>query len=123
MMEGFKTLIVDDEPSVLTTYRLIFETVGYTVKAASSAHEAKTLLEHDRFDLLLCDLTLESHHGGFDVIDFAKLRQPDIPAILMTGYATEDVMAMARRKGVYSVFFKPVDTDELLQTIDRLARK
>lgn len=117
-----RTLIVDDEPSVLMTYTLIFEEVGHQVISAASAREAKTVLEREAFDLLLCDLTLDAHHSGFDIIDFAKARHPDLTTFLMTGYATEDVMALAEARGVTSVFFKPVDTDELLRAVDRLGK-
>ena len=83
-------LVVDDEPNVLITYRLILQQRGYEVSAAVSSEEArKTLLEQE-IDLLLCDLSLEKQENGFDVIELARQKNPQMPAVLLTGYATPE---------------------------------
>jgi hypothetical protein len=52
-MEGkFHILVVDDEPNVLVTYRLILQQQGYDVSAALSSKEARAALAGDRADLL-----------------------------------------------------------------------
>ena len=48
-------LIVDDEPAVLLTTRLILQSEGYAVAGASTSHEAVQLLKGIAFDLLLLD--------------------------------------------------------------------
>jgi len=118
-----RTLIVDDEPSVLETYRLILEQLGYAVRVAASARQAKGLLDGERFDLVLCDLTLEEHHAGFGVIEHARRANPGIAAILMTGYADEDVMKIAETKDIRTVFFKPVVLEDLLRAIDDIGQQ
>jgi DNA-binding NtrC family response regulator len=54
-----RILVVDDEPNVLVTYRLILQQRGYDVSAALSSEEARTAIVNDESDLLLCDLSLE----------------------------------------------------------------
>ncbi len=114
-------LVVDDEPNVLVTYRLILQQQGYQVSAALSAEEARKLLAREPVDLLLCDLSLEKQESGFDVIEFAREINPDMPTVLLTGYATQDANDRAEERGI-PVLFKPIDIKQLLQTIAELLR-
>ena len=83
--------MVDDEASVLITYRLILEQQGYTVGAFSKSSDAiRALEEEEKYDLVLCDYSLEDQHTGFEVISAARKRDDCIPAALLTGYATRD---------------------------------
>ena len=117
----YRVLVVDDEPSVLTTYRMILEQTGYEVLAAASSKEARHALASNKLDLLLCDLSLEKQDSGFEVIGYARQHQPGLPALLLTGYASHDVSDRAQRDGI-SVLFKPIDIQEFLQTISAQLR-
>ncbi len=117
-----RILVVDDEPSVLLTYKLILEQKGYEVLAAASSLEAKQAIEQESIDLLLCDLSLEERHTGFEVIEFARKRQPAAISVLLTGYASKDISEQAEQGGV-AVLFKPIDIEEFLGTISAQLRK
>ena len=117
----YRILVVDDEPSVLITYRMILERKGYEVVPAASADEAHRLLESSHLDLLLCDLSLEKQDSGFAVIEYARRRQPGLPSLLLTGYASKDVSDRAQRDHV-CVLFKPIDIQEFLDTISSKLR-
>jgi DNA-binding NtrC family response regulator len=112
-------LVVDDEPNVLVTYRLILQQQGYEVSAAISSEEAREALSKEPIDLLLCDLSLEKRENGFDVIDFAHKRNPQLPTVLLTGYATQEANDRAEAQSI-PVLFKPIDIKELLETISGL---
>ena len=115
-------LVVDDEPNVLVTYRLILQQQGYEASAALSSEEARKLLSEADIDLLLCDLSLEKQESGFDVIAFARQKNPEIPTVLLTGYATQEANDRAEELGI-PVLFKPIDIRELLETISVLLRQ
>lgn len=117
-----RILVVDDEPSVLLTYRMILEQQGYDVLTAASSVEARRMLEQEAIDLLLCDLSLEERHTGFEVIGFARMRQPGANSVLLTGYASKDISEQAEQDGV-AVLFKPIDIQEFLSTISAQLRK
>jgi DNA-binding NtrC family response regulator len=121
MPERFHILVVDDEPNVLITYRLILEQQGYRVSAAISSADARNILSADSVDLLLCDLSLEGQESGFDVIEYAKRLTPEIATVLLTGYATPEANERAESSGI-PVLFKPIDIQQLLETISRLLR-
>lgn len=114
-------LVVDDEPSVLLTYSMILRQAGYDVTGVSTGREAKMALEERSFDLLVCDLALESSRSGLEVLDFARSRYPALPAILLTGYATRDLAEEADRKRV-TLLYKPIEVTDLLETISKLTR-
>ncbi len=114
-------LVVDDEPSVLLTYRMILEQQGYKVTASISSKDAIAALDATAMDLLICDLSLEQKHTGFEVIEHARRRDSEVPAILVTGYASKDVMEKAEQDRV-TVLFKPIDINEFLSTISQKLR-
>ncbi len=115
-------LVVDDEPNVLVTYRLILQQQGYTVSAAVSSDEARTCLNSGGVDLLLCDLSLEKQQSGFDVIQFGRSLDPGLQAVLLTGYASVEANERAEQENI-PVLFKPIDIQQLLQVIAELLRK
>src|ERR1700685_4676388 len=121
MDRKFRILVVDDEPNVLVTYQLILQQQGYDVSAALSSDAARTVLTEEKVDLLLCDLSLEKQENGFDVIVFAHQKNPAMPAVLLTGYATPEAVERSEQMGI-PILFKPIDIKELLETISTLLR-
>ena len=118
-MTGFRKrriLVVEDEPSVLTTYQMVLEQKGYEVVPARSSQQAFRALESERLDLLLCDLSLEGKQSGFEVLEYARRQQPALPGLLLTGYVSQDIGDRAQLNGI-TVLFKPIDIEEFLDTI------
>jgi len=119
----YRALVVDDEAPVLLTYRLILEQQGYDVVACGTAREAITAIdEQQSFDVVLCDYSLEEQHTGFEVISAARKRSPEMPAALLTGYATKDTADEASSRGI-GIMFKPIEIDEFLATTSSMVRR
>lgn len=118
----YRVLVVDDESSVLITYRLILEQQGYLVTACRTSREAITAVEQQNFDVLLCDYSLEEQHTGFEVITAARKRDPELPAALLTGYATLETVDEAQLKSI-QVMFKPIEIAEFLATTSSMLRR
>ena len=116
-----QVLVVEDEASVLLTYRLMLEDEGYEVFCALSSQEAEAILARRGFDLVLCDLSLEQNHTGFEVFERVRKRDPKVPCVLLTGYANRETTERAEQAGI-TVFFKPIEIDEFLQTLRKLLR-
>jgi DNA-binding NtrC family response regulator len=109
----YRILVVDDESSVLITYRLILERQGYQVAACKTALEAMEELQRQEFDLVLCDYSLDGQHTGMEVIAAARERQADVPAVLLTGYATRETADEAAIQSI-NLVFKPIEIEEFL---------
>ena len=114
-------LVVDDEASVLVTYKLILQQQGYEVVAAATSKDAIEALGKRSFDLILCDFSLEQQHSGFEVIEVARHNDPRVPCVLLTGYATLETAEQAKQNGI-EVLFKPIDIAEFLNTTATLLR-
>jgi DNA-binding NtrC family response regulator len=114
-----RIMVVDDEPSVLLTYQLLLEQKGYAVTALLTAREAISMLEQEKFDLLLCDLSLEEQSSGFEVIEFGQRRQPGLGCVLLTGYATVEASERAEKMGI-AMLFKPIDMEQFFSLLTTL---
>ncbi len=111
-----RILLVDDRATLLHTYRLILQQQGHDVISAGSYGEAIQHLDVSDFDVLLCDYGLDGSFCGFDVIDYARTKMPNIRSLLLTGFGSEEVAEQAEERGV-KVLFKPIGVHELLKTI------
>ena len=108
-------LIVDDEEMVLTTLRafLALET-SYEVVTFTSPNEALSYLPDHDVDLVLSDFMMPEMDG---VSFLAKVREvkPEIPRILLTGYADkENAIRAINEVGIYQYIQKPWDNVDLL---------
>ncbi|HET7184879.1 MAG TPA: response regulator [Terriglobales bacterium] len=115
-------LVVDDEASVLFTYRVLLEQHGYAATAVLSSKEAIAAIEKTAFDLLLCDLSLEEGHTGFEVLEFARQTNPEIPCVLLTGYASSEAAQKAEQLGI-DVLYKPIEIQQFLETISTVLKE
>jgi two-component system, response regulator YesN len=73
-----------------------------------------------RIDLLVSDYYLE-HVTGVEVLERLRRLFPDVPSIMVSGADESSVvMEAVNRAGIRAFLRKPVDAEELLQTIRRL---
>lgn len=117
-MSAETVMIVDDEQMVLTslaTY-LGLET-EYHVVTFTSAEEALEHLGQHAVDLVISDFLMP----GMDGIAFlsrAREIAPDIPRIILTGYADkENAIKAINQVGLFHYIEKPWNNDELLHII------
>ncbi len=75
-----------------------------------------------QFDVVLCDYSLEEQHTGFEVISAARRLDPEVPAALLTGYATKETADEAASRGI-GVMFKPIEIEEFLATTSNMLRR
>lgn len=111
-------LVVDDEPTVTGSLRLILDDAGYDVLTAHSFAESTHLLKQTPVDLVITDLRL-SDATGIDLTAYIKANSPDIEVILMTGYGSIDVTIEAIKAGAYYYLEKPYMPDRLFALVDR----
>ncbi|HXA45379.1 MAG TPA: response regulator [Candidatus Angelobacter sp.] len=80
----WQILVVDDEPAVCETIKMLLEHDGHKIQTASNGREALALLEHGRFDLVTTDLSMSEMRG--DALAVAiKERLPKLPVMLISG--------------------------------------
>ncbi len=109
-------LIVDDEISLRNTFSIFLKRAGYsTVIAVGSFAEAVKAVSSRMFDLIICDIVLESH-SGLEL--FKRFRQLGVtcPLVIITGYPEIETASEAVRLGAFDYLPKPVEKEALLKT-------
>jgi CheY-like chemotaxis protein len=122
MDTGHRVLLVDDDTLVRETIASQLEEDGYLVTATGSAEDAMSLLRSGgRVDCIVTDLSMPGM-DGLRLIKLAHRVQPNLPAILLTGYA-QDTTALAIGGAIsatFSLLRKPVQGGELADRIASL---
>lgn len=115
----YRVLVVDDEASVRAGLEGILVEAGYRVVCRASVHEAKQVLDHQQFDLVLTDLYLPNKATGFEIVEAARRCQPPVPVIVLTGRPSLDGAQEAIRSQVCELVVKPVDAVTLISSCRR----
>jgi signal transduction histidine kinase/ActR/RegA family two-component response regulator len=117
-----RVLIVDDNPDLQETLRLLVERAGFEVLSATDAEEALTLVGAEEVDALIVDVQL-SGRDGLALLEALAMWHPQLlpRVVLQTAYAYEErVQSMAARYGI-RLLAKPAPVGLLLQTVRTLA--
>jgi CheY-like chemotaxis protein len=123
MITAWHLLIVDDDPLMVKTLADILTIKGYQVETAHSAllalealgNEASGENEHRQcaLDCVISDVKMPGMNG-VELFRRIHARFPELPVILMTAYAEEDLLQHARQDGVVAVLPKPLKIPRLL---------
>lgn len=105
-------LVVDDEITACKSCRDILSREGHSVEFTVSAREALELIDKKAYDLILTDLKMPEM-DGIELLEYIKKKDPDVPVIVITGYATVETAVEAMRKGAYDYIAKPFTPAEL----------
>jgi CheY-like chemotaxis protein len=117
-------LVVEDSPDTLLLLNVLFENRGCRVLTAESASEALEIAERETPDIIISDIGMPEM-SGYELLKSLR-RLPgmaNIPALAITGYATEEDRQRALHAGFTAHIAKPVDPDELFALVQRLTTK
>lgn len=117
-------LIVDDDPAVQITIRLLLERAGHHITVAGDGRQALALFEAGQFDLLFLDIFMPGM-DGLETMRRIRMLQPAIPIIVISGrsitpdaYAEPDFLKMATKLGAVASLQKPFRPDALLAAVN-----
>lgn len=111
-------LIVDDEPSVLSSLRRLFRGKQYEIITESSPAQALKRLDNEHIDLIISDMRMPEINGT-EVLRHAADRQPDSVRILLTGYADlEDAIEAVNEGGIFRYLTKPWDNKAIVEAVE-----
>jgi DNA-binding NtrC family response regulator len=117
-MAGRTILVVDDEPSILTTVSRALGLEGYVVDVAGSAEIALEKLEDTAFDAILLDVQLPGM-DGLAMLEELSARGVAVPVIMMSGNATIETAVEATKRGADDFIEKPIGSDRLVLSLER----
>jgi DNA-binding NtrC family response regulator len=115
-------LIVDDERIVLDSCKRVLEADGYSVTLATSADKALESMSAEAFSLILMDIKMPGR-DGMSLMREVKEKWPDVPVIIMSGYATNETVIQVAKTDAASFIAKPFTPDELAEAIRKVLAK
>ncbi len=115
-----KILLVEDDKSIISNLTQFLTAEGYSVDSASGQTKALDLLENERFDLVLLDISL-SEGNGFAVCKAIKSNY-NIPVIFLTASGDEYSTVTGFELGADDYIAKPFRPRELASRIRNILR-
>jgi DNA-binding NtrC family response regulator len=92
------------------------------VDEAFTGTAALTRIFAQKYDLVLLDMRMPDLNG-LDLLPKIKRHRPDLPVVMVTGYASIDTAVEAIRRGASEYLAKPFSPDELYQTTDKILKR
>ncbi len=107
-----RILIVDDEEPIRAVLVDLFEELGWRVGQAGDGESGRDSALAADYDLVVLDLSLPKLNG-LEVLCAVKESKPDLPIIMITGYASMRSAIEALKLGAYDYITKPFDLNEV----------
>lgn len=115
-------LILDDEPIVCKRLRPAFERLDYEVEIYEDSAEAMARTKEKNFDIIITDLKMKGL-GGLEFLGAVKSTSPHTEVIVITGYATMETAKESFKLGVFDFIAKPFKISEIVEVVEKAARK
>lgn len=115
-------LVVDDEPNIRHTLRLLLEKEGHNVADASSGEQVLAIVSEQHIDLVMLDLRLGADNG-LDILSKIRARGEHPEIVIITAHAEVDEAVQAMKLGAYDYLVKPLAPDELLIRVGKILEK
>ncbi len=115
---AFTILVVDDEENARNALEGLLTKIGYEVVLASTMAEAREKMQHGVGDVVVLDVSLPDGYGLNLLLEAARFPNPP-PIIMITAYGHIEMAVEAMRNGAHDFLQKPIDFDQLEQSIQR----
>lgn len=112
-------LVVDDNEDIRDVFCRLVERAGHVAFTAADGQDAVDLLEREKFDVMLLDLTMP-RMNGVDVVRWIRARPdvaPDMRIVVISAWAGEH-RAVLQELGVVTVMQKPLRIQQLTDLIE-----
>lgn len=123
--DKLKILFMDDEEIILNSVTEMLELYGHeTISAKDGARTIEmyrqALEEGAPFDVVIMDLTVPGGMGGQETVSHLRSINPNIKAIVSSGYANDPIISNFERFGFSGVVIKPYKIDELIGVLNKV---
>jgi len=120
-----RVLVVDDEAYILELLDAMLSGLGYEVTCYYDGKDAiasyqRALLSGGAFTAVILDITIPGGMGGCETLSHLRAIDPDVKAIISSGYANDPVMANFARYGFSGVITKPYTLERLREVLQQV---
>lgn len=122
--EDLSVLVIDDSKFIRDTVRRILRSVGVgKIRMAPNGMVGLKMVSQDRFDVVLCDLSMEPINGMRFVEFLRKHENPKLrglPVIILTMHNEQEIVRKAIEQGIDGYLLKPVSIKSIKQRIEQV---
>lgn len=111
-----RILVVEDDATTSMMLEFFFQDLGFETAAANSLASARAILNTEKIDLIMTDLSLPDG-SGLQLGEFST-----IPSIVASGHASPEDKERSRQAGFRHHLTKPVDLDLLHSVVQEIFR-
>ncbi len=117
-------LLVDDEPLLLQSCKLLLEVAGFTITTATNGKEALAQIAaaNPPFELLLLDLNMPEM-GGIEVLRQLRSMNDEICSVVLSAETGFDMVSQAFQLGAYDYVRKPYEFEDLVNKLKNTLQK
>jgi EAL domain-containing protein (putative c-di-GMP-specific phosphodiesterase class I) len=116
-----RILVVDDEHDLLDVVGTMLAEAGWQVDTAGNGREALTLVDADRYEVVLSDIDMPGMNG-VELLREIRGRDLDVPVLLITGHPRVDTAVEALEHGALRYLRKPIRERDLVAAVEDASR-
>jgi DNA-binding NtrC family response regulator len=111
-----RIMLIDNEEGLCRMMEAVLKDQGYQVKIYTRPVQAVAEFIAGDYDLIISDIKMPDM-DGLEVLKHVRNRDPEVPVIMITAYATVEMSIQALRNGAYDMLTKPFEPDELIYRV------
>lgn len=113
-----RALVMDDDPAINLILKEMLHRLGYHATCTANSAEAiqtfkNAIQDANPFDIIIVNLTIPGEIGAKEVISQLRTINPNITAIVSSGYSADPVMADCKHYGFDATLAKPISLEQL----------
>jgi len=116
--EAPSLLVVDDDPAIGETLRMVLGDAGYGIDVCEDGQQGVETALAGEYDVVLTDFRMPGM-GGLELLATLTGEDPGRPVVFMTAHGNTELAIEATKKGAFDYLLKPFDIDQLLDTVNR----
>ena len=119
-----RVLVVDDEPDLRKSVRMILSKAGYDVTEAEDGEKGIAAVKAGGFALsvIICDLAMPKV-SGTEAIAYFRTQYPSVPIIVLSGTGTISKTSELFKQGVVEYLTKPVGPEKLTAAVHKAVKE
>lgn len=121
-MDPKMILIIEDDPRVGESLRLLLQKKGYSTLLASNGKEGLQLFRQETVDLVITDVVMPKM-GGLELLEAVKALRPETEVIVISAQGTIEKAVQAMKLGAFDFIEKPINPRVISLLVERALEK
>src|SRR5688500_18665679 len=117
-----RILVIDDEPAIRDSLRMILEYEDYQFVGAASGQEGLAVVQRDRPDLVLLDIKMPGM-DGMEVLRKLRALDETLPVVMISGHGTTSTAVDAIKSGAIDFLDKPLSSERVIVTLQNVLKQ